>query len=180
MSYYDEALDYMKGRPDDIPGFQAKYAAGKDRILTAEHLFRLMSPEEAAIWNRVSPPNSTGMNPAQIGDVFIGGGGYMTKWFTFDRPYLFGRQAINQPGGREGQGFLMVLRLGHEMKNTIIKKLLPDVKLDGIPQHMKDGSCRCKVEGGTITLGIPLPVLKKMAINMTIERLGARTTPWTR
>lgn len=71
----------------------------------------------------------------------------------------------------------MVLPLGHEMKNTILKKLLPDVKLDGIPDHMKTDSCRCKVEGGTITLGISLPVLEKMAINMTVELLGARITP---
>lgn len=37
-------------------------------------------------------------------------------------------------------------------------------------------SCRCKVEGGTITLGIALPVLETMAINMSIEHLGGRLT----
>jgi hypothetical protein len=117
------------------------------------------------------------MNPASMRQLFIGGGGYTSKWFTFDRPYLFGRQKINQPGGREGQGFLMVLPLTHELKNTILKKLLPDVSLNGFPQEMKTGSCRCKVEGGTMTLGISQPVLEKIARNMNIEHIGARMTP---
>ena len=178
MSYYEETIPYLKKvRPTDIPDFQTKYAAGKAKILAAQHLFRLMSPEEAQVWNRVSPPNATGMKPDMIETVFHGGGGYTSKWFTFDRPYLFNRQTINEPGGREGQGFLMILQLGHEMKNTIIKKLLPDVSLDGIPQHMKHDSCRCKVEGGTVTLGLSLPIMQKMAINMKVEHLGARLTP---
>jgi hypothetical protein len=177
MSYYAEALKYLKAtRPGDIPDFEMKYSVGKAKILGAERLFRLMSANEAEVWNGVSPANSENMDPSLIKTVFVGGGGYTSKWFTFDRPYLFNRQTINEPGGREGQGFLMVLTLGHEMKNTLLKKLLPDVRLDGIPQHMKTDSCRCKVEGGTVTLGISLPVLEKMAINMTIEHLGARLT----
>jgi hypothetical protein len=179
MSYYDEALTYLKqARPAAIPEFQTKYAAGKAKILSAENLFRLMSHEETEAWNRVSKPGETKMNPAMMQTLFHGGGGYTSKWFTFDRPYLFNRQTINQPGGRDGQGFLLILALGHEMKNTLLKKLLPDVNLDGIPHHMKTDSCRCKVEGGTITLGISLPVLEKMAVNMTIEHLGARITPF--
>ncbi len=117
------------------------------------------------------------MNASLMRNLFVGAGGYTSKWFTFDRPYLFGRQTINQPGGREGQGLLMVLPLGHAMKNTLLKKLLLDTILQGIPQNMKKDFCRCKVEGGTITLGISLPVLEKMAINMNIEHLGARVTP---
>jgi hypothetical protein len=179
MSYYDEAIPYLKAtRPFDIPEFQTKYAAGKAKILASEHLFRLMSVEETKVWNKASPPNSHGMHPNVMASLFVGGGAYTSKWFTFDRPYLFNRQTINEPGGREGQGFLMVILLNHEMKNTIVKKLLPDVKLDGLPQPMKTDSCRCKVEGGTITLGLSLPVLEKMAINMTIEQLGARLTPF--
>ena len=46
-----------------------------------------------------------------------------------------------------------------------------------VPQAMKTDSCRCKMEGRTITLGISLPVLEKMAINMNIEHLGGRITP---
>ena len=177
MSYYDEALPYIKQtRPSDIPEFQTKYAAGKAKILAAEHLFRLMSAEESQVWSRVAPAGTKGMTPSLMQSLFVGGGGYTSKWFTFDRPYLFNRQTINEPGGRDGQTFLMTLPLGHEMKNTLIKKLLPDVRLDGIPQHMKTDSCRCKVEGGTITLGIALPVLEKMAINMSIEHLGGRLT----
>jgi hypothetical protein len=110
--------------------------------------------------------------------IFVGGGGYTSKWFTFDRPYLFNRQTINEPGGRDGQGFLMILTLGHELKNTLIKKMLPDVNLSGIPDALKSDSCRCKVEGGTVTIGISLPVLEKIAINMNIEHLGARLTPF--
>lgn len=179
MSYYDEALPYLKEtRPEDIPEFQSKYAAGRDKILAAENLFRLMSEAEAKVWNEVAAPDTDKMESELMHTLFQGGGGYTSKWFTFDRPYLFNRQTINAPGGREGQGFLMVLPLKHEMKNTILKKLLPDVKLDGIPDHMKTDSCRCKVEGGTITLGISLPVLEKMAINMTIEHLGGRITPF--
>jgi hypothetical protein len=136
-----------------------------------------MSTEEATMWNRVAPPTATKMSASLMQNLFVGGGSYTSKWFTFDRPYLFGRQTINQPGGRDGQGLLMVLPLGHEMKNTLLKKLLPDTILHGIPQYMKIDSCRCKVEGGTITLGISLPVLEKMAINMNIEHLGARITP---
>ncbi|MEO6563754.1 MAG: hypothetical protein ABIN99_12040 [Nitrosospira sp.] len=178
MSYYERAIPHLKQvRPTDIPEFQEKYTAGKAKILSSKQLFRLMSKDEAETWSRVSKPNTTGMNPELIQTVFSGGGTYTSKWFTFDRPYLFNRQTINQPGGRDGQGFLMILQLEHEMKNTIIKKLLPDVKLDGIPQNMKNDSCRCKVEGGTITLGLSLPVMKKMAVNMTIEHLGARLTP---
>jgi hypothetical protein len=179
MSYYDEAIRYLKkARPEDIPEFQTKYQAGVAKILSAERLFRLMSPDEAKIWSQVSFPQSMGMDPELMKTLFVGGGGYTSKWFTFDRPYLFGRQTINQHGGRDGQGLLMTLPLGHEMKNTILKKLLPDVKLDGLPDRLKSDSCRCKVEGGTITLGISLPVLEKMAINMTIEHLGGRITPW--
>ncbi len=178
MSYYDEAVTYLKRvRPADIPEFQMKYAAGKAKLLAAEQLFRLMSHDETQAWNLVSPPSATGMNPRLMNTLFKGGGGYTSKWFTFDRPYLFNRQTLNQPGGRDGQGFVMILQLGYEMKNTLLKKMLPDVNLDGIPEHMKTDSCRCKVEGGTITLGISLPVLEKMAINMTIEHLGARRTP---
>jgi hypothetical protein len=178
MSYYDEALPYLKAsRPHDIPDFQAKYNAGKAKILAAQQLFRLMSVEETRAWNRVAPPGATGMNPALMRTLFVGGGGYTSKWFTFDRPYLFNRQTINVPGGRDGQQFLMVLALGHEMKNTLVKKLLPDVRLDGLPDVMKSDSCRCKVEGGTVTLGVSLPVLEKMAINMQVEQLGARMVP---
>jgi hypothetical protein len=177
MSYYDEAVVYIKKlRPADMPEFESKFAAGKAKILGAEHLFRLMSPEESEVWNRVAPPGAKGMTPSLMQSLFVGGGGYTSKWFTFDRPYLFNRQKLNEPGKREGQTFLMTLPLGHEMKNTLIKKLLPDVRLDGIPQHMKTDSCRCKVEGKTITLGISLPVLEKMAINMNIEHLGGRLT----
>ena len=178
MSYYEEAINHLKmSHPQNIPVFERVYALGKAKILAAQHLFRLMSTEEAAVWNRVAPPTATKMNASLMRNLFIGGGGYTSKWFTFDRPYLFGRQTINQPGEREGQGLLMVIPLGHEMKNTLLKKLLPDTILHGIPQHMKSDSCRCKVEGETITLGISLPVLEKMAINMNIELLGARITP---
>ncbi|MFM2027237.1 MAG: hypothetical protein RLZZ339_1954 [Cyanobacteriota bacterium] len=179
MSYYDEAIKHLKLiRPDDIPNFQMRYQAGKSKILASERLFRLMSHDEAILWNRLSPPNAEGMPPELMHTLFMGGGGYTSKWFTFDRPYLFGRQAINVPGGREGQGFLMILLLGFEMKNTILKKLLPDVRLAGLPDNLKDSSCRCKVEGGTITLGIPLLALEKMAKNMIVERLSARLTPF--
>ena len=178
MSYHDEAIKQLKqSHPQNIPEFERVYAAGKAKILAAQHLFRLMSTEEATVWNRVAPPTATKMNASLMRNLFVGGGGYTSKWFTFDRPYLFGRQTINQPGGRDGQGLLMVIPLRHEMKNTLLKKLLPDTILQGIPQHMKTDSCRCKVEGGTITLGIPLSVLEKMAINMNIEHLGGRITP---
>lgn len=178
MSYYEEALVHLKKvRPNDIPDFQMKYAAGKAKILASEHLFRLLSVDEAKVWASAVTADSAAMNPAMMQSLFVGGGGYTSKWFTFDRPYLFNRQTINEPGGRDGQGFLMVMPLKHEMKNTLLKKMLPDVRLSGIPEQLKNDSCRCKVEGGTVTLGIALPVLEKMAINMTIERLGARITP---
>jgi hypothetical protein len=177
MSYYDEAIELLKqNHPQTIPEFQRLYAVGRAKILAAQKLFRLMSPDEATVWNRVAPPTATNMNASLMRNLFVGGG-YARKWFTFDRPYLFGRQTINQLGEREGQGLLMVILLGHEMKNTLLKKLLPDTNLQGIPEHMKTDSSRCKNEGGTITLGIPLPVLEKMAINMNIEHVGARITP---
>jgi hypothetical protein len=178
MSYYEEALPILKRlRPTDVPEFQMKYSSGKAKILFSEYLFRLMLVDEAAIWNKVAPPGSIQMQPAMMKTLFVGGGGYTSKWFTFDRPYLFTRQKLNTPGGREGQGFLMTIPLGHEMKNTLIKKMLPDVSLQGLPEALKSDSCRCKVESGTITLGISMPVLEKIAINMSIEHLGGRITP---
>lgn len=177
MSYYDQAVTILKtARPKDIPEFQQKYAAGRTKILTANSLFRLMSHEESQAWSRVAKPDTTGMMPVMMHTLF-GGGGYTSKWFTFDRPYRFNRQTINEPGGREGQGFLIVIPLNHEMKNTLVNKLLPDVSLAGLPDVLKSDSCRCKVEGGTITLGVSLPVLQKIATNMSIEHLGARLTP---
>ncbi len=178
MSYHDEAIRWLKaGHATRIPEFETVYAAGKKRIMEAQKLFRLMSPAEAAAWNCIAPVTNGRISPASIHSLFVGGGGYTSKWFTFDRPYLFGRQAINQPGGREGQGMLMIVDLNHEMKNTLIKKLLPDVPLHGIPQPVKAGSCRCKLEGGVVTLGISIPVLERIAINMHIEHLGMRITP---
>ena len=113
MSYYDEAVVYIKKlRPADMPEFESKFAAGKAKILGAEHLFRLMSPEESEVWNRVAPPGAKGMTPSLMQSLFVGGGGYTSKWFTFDRPYLFNRQKLNEPGKREGQTFLMTLPLG--------------------------------------------------------------------
>ncbi|HEY4358630.1 MAG TPA: hypothetical protein VGN16_22985 [Acidobacteriaceae bacterium] len=178
MSYFDQAIPYLKKvRPKDIPEFQTKYSAAKAKILAANHLFRLMSPEEATVWNKVAPPGSDGISPTMIPLLFAGGGGYTSKWFTFDRPYLFNRQEINVPGGRDGQGMLLTIALGHEMKNTLLKKMLPDVSLQGIPEALKSDSCRCKVEGGTITIGISIPVLEKIAGNMQVEHLGARLVP---
>ena len=136
-----------------------------------------MSQEEAALWNQVAPPNAEKMSRELMHSVFVGGGGYRSKWFSFDRPYLFGRQAINQPGGREGQEVLMVIPLRFEVKDTLIKKLLPDTNLNGVSEELRDGSCRCKVEGKTITIGISLPVLERIAQNMTIQHLGGRLTP---
>jgi len=179
MSFYDQAIAVLKStRPSDIADFQTKYAAGKAKILASDHLFRLMSVEESKKWTLVSPPGTKEMSPSLMPKIFEGGGGYTSKWFTFERPYVFTRQKINEPGGREGQGFLMTIILGHEMKNTLIKKLLPDVSLNGFSEELKANSCRCKVEGGTVTLGISLPVLEKMAINMEIEHLGGRVTPF--
>ena len=178
MSYHDEAIKQLKqSHPQNIPEFERVYAAGKAKILAAQRLFRLMSIEEARVWNRIAPPTATKMNASLMRYVFVGGGLYTSTWFAFDRPYLFSRQTINVHGGRDGQGLIMVIPLGHEMKNTLLKKLLPDMILQGISTHMKTDSCRCKVEGGTITLGIPLSVLEKMAINMNIEHLGGRITP---
>ncbi|MFI8384884.1 hypothetical protein [Pseudomonas sp. NPDC079086] len=177
MSYREEAIKILlKSYPEKVPEFKRVYDLGRAKILAAQYLFRLMSKEKAAEWSRVAPPISKKMDASLMRYLFVGGGGYTSKWFTFDRPYLFRRQTINQLGGREGQGLLMVIPLEHEMKNTLIKKL-PDTNLEGVPQHMKTDSCRCKVEGGTITLVISLPVLEKMAINMSIAHLGARITP---
>lgn len=178
MGYFEEAIPILKRlRPTDIPEFQQKYSSGKAKILASDYLFRLMSVTEMAIWNKVAPQGSTGIQPPMMKLLFEDGGSYTSKWFTFDRPYLFNRQTLNEEGGREGQGFLMTIPLNHEMKNTLIKKLLPDVNLQGLPDTLKKDSCRCKVEGGTITLGISLPVLEKIAINMSVEHLGGRLTP---
>ena len=178
MSYRDEAINILKNSyPENIPEFELVYALGRAKILAAQYLFRLMSKEEAAEWDRVAPTASTKMDASLMRYLFLGDGIYMSKWFAFDRPYLFGRQSVNKPGGRDGQCLLMVVPLTHEMKNTLLIKLMPHTILLGIPQHMKTDSCRCKVEGGTVTLGISLPVLEKMAVNMTIQHLGARITP---
>ncbi len=54
MSYHDEAIKHLKqSHPHNIPGFERVYALGKAKILAAQHLFRLMSAEEAGAWNRL-------------------------------------------------------------------------------------------------------------------------------
>ncbi len=177
MSYYDEALVLLKRkRPEAVLDFQTKYAAGKAKISAATQLFRVMSHAETLIWNKISPPGSTAMDPVLM-KTLIGGGSYTSIWFTFDRPYVFNRQAINDPKNREGQHFVMVMTLRHQMKTILIDTMIPDVSLKGIKEDIKKGSCRCKVEGGTITLGLSLPVLEQMALSMTIEHLGGHLIP---
>ena len=177
MSYYEEALVSLnQTRPEAVADFRTRYAAGKAKIAKANQLFRLMSYEETQIWNKISPPGATQMNAVLMKTLFQGSR-YNSSWFTFDRPYVFNRQAINDPKNREGQTFVMVLNLAQNMKIILIGNMLPDVSLKGIPADIKKGSCRCKDEGGVITLGIPLPVLEQMASNMTIEHLGGHLIP---
>jgi len=177
MSYYDQALVLLNYRDDwqQMAEFNRLYASGKEKIMASDYLIRLMSKEESICWNEVAPIGAA-FQPERIANLF-GAGGDLFKWFAFDRPYLFSRQTVNVVGGREGQGFVMVIPLKHEMKNTLIKKLLPASGLGGLPREMVVNSCRCKKEGSTITLGIPKSILEKMSINMSIERIGARITP---
>ena len=187
MSYHDKALPYLKkSNPCEIGIFEKKYKQGVNKIMSATHIFRLMSFEESQSWNKLSAPDSTGVKPTLIKLVFNPDTSqYHRKWFTFDRPYRFSRQTINQrdtpkkniANTREGQEFLMVISLSYPLKHTIIKKMLPDVTLRGLPKNMLKDSSRCKIEGGTITLGLSLAVLEKIAINLTIEKLGGRLVP---
>ncbi len=179
MSYYDEALALLEqSRPEAVADFRLKYLAGKAKIAGANQLFRVMSYEEMQVWNKIAPPGSTAMNAALMETLFVGTR-YNSTWLTFDRPYVFNRQAVNEPQNREGQQFVMVLNLRNQTKEILTNTMIPDVSLQGISQAIRKGSCRCKVEGGTITLGLPLPVLKQMAPNTTIEKLGGHLIPHT-
>jgi|GEM_PF-2730112 len=185
MSYHDEAFVRLKkSNPAIITKFELRYQLGIQKLQNAIHLFRLMSYEETQSWKNLSTPGATGINPTLIKRVFNPNASqYARKWFTFDRPYRFNRQIINQRSNnnrgiqntREGQEFLLVIPLSHSVKNTIIKKLLPDISLQGfLPAEMLKNSSRCKTEGGTVTLGLPLAVLERIARNLTIEKLGGR------
>jgi len=107
MSYRDEAVNILKqSYPQSIPEFERVYALGRAKILAAQYLFRLMSVEEAAEWNRIVPPNSTNMDASLMRHLFLGDSIYIFKWFSFDRPYLFGRQTINKQEGEMGKAYL--------------------------------------------------------------------------
>jgi hypothetical protein len=117
-----------------VPEALALFTGGK-ALLSQLRPDRDPGPYRVAILSRLG---------VEVGKLDFGG----AKWFTFDRPYLFTRQQINVRGEREGQGFLMAIPLTHELKDTLIKKMLPDVNLQGIPDALKTDSCRWKVEGG--------------------------------
>ncbi|EHM46865.1 hypothetical protein [Hafnia alvei] len=179
MGYYENALMALKqSRPHDVPEFEFKYRAAVSKLMTAEKLFRLMGPGEASLWNNIAPTLSHRADPDSFDTLFrTGAATYTPSWFSFDRPYLFGRQKTNVPDNREGQTMLMVIAINYELRHALIKKMIPDVNLQGMPEELKINSCRCKVEGGVITLGISLPVLKKISSHLTIEHLGGHINP---
>lgn len=68
----------------------------------------------------------------------------------------------------------MTIPLTFEVKAALIKRLLADVNVHGIPEEMRANACRGKNEGGTLTLGIPLSLLERMSSYLSIESLGRR------
>lgn len=184
--YSDRAIQYLKGHsPTTIYEFQRVHALCMNKILSSFRLCRCMSVQEAEAWGRISPPGSMRissdlsglLNPSLLETMWTGESRknpVILKWFSFDRPYLFKKYNVNENGIREGQEFLMTLPLTFEIKAALIKRLLADVSVQALPSEMKANSCRGKVEGGTLTLGISLPLIERISGHLTIEKLGHR------
>ncbi|HEY3983570.1 hypothetical protein [Cedecea sp.] len=186
MAYKDLVIKNLKQTsPTTIYEFQRIHSLCVNRILTATRLCRCMSALEAAAWDKVSLPGSKRMssnlsgllNPILMETMRASESEYkpvILKWFSFDHPYLFKKYNVNEADMREGQEYLMVLPIGFEVKAALIKRLLPDVSMKGISQQIRADACRGKVEGGTVTLGIPLSLLERISSQLSIERLGHR------
>lgn len=185
MSYIDLAVSQLKQTsPMLIPEFQRQQSMCVARVWAASRLCRFMSAQEAAAWGQLSPSGgrmnsdmSGLLNPHLLETMLAGESErkpIILKWFSFDRPYLFHKYNINEVGVREGQEYLMTLPIGFEVKAALVKRLLPDLPMNGLSKELRAGACRGKNEGGTITIGIPLQLLEKLSSRLSIERLGGR------
>lgn len=170
--------------PRDPDRFFYLYKLGKEKINTSQRIFRVMSYDEARLWESVFPYGREIASPYLIERIFLENKD-PRKWFTFDRPYRFSKQLCNQRNKgmnyqdtRYNQNFMMIIELKDLIKKKIINDLLPDYSLNNIPDHMKTMSSRCKEEGGTITLGLSKHTLVKIARHLSVVNIGGRLTPF--
>jgi len=186
--------------------FHDLYKEACIKIDNSNTLFRVMSEEECISCRKYCNHDEGGELQMDTNLIEKWSSiNYARTWFSLDRPYRFSRQIANFKNNPyrninntyKGTEFMMITKMEQKHKDYLKYFLLPDYKTKEIERLLKkmtsrygkfsgtgrlikkvnESSCRCKNEGGVITLALSKTALTTVFRDMKVKKLGFRLTP---